>query len=146
MEILPGHVILAEESGAGKGDSEYRWIIDPWTEHQLRARRARVFRFHSGVARNETVAAWSSIRRTGNVLGRQGEGAFLNGSKIRVSEKKALGTLSRVRISVAVENSTLNCISIRSVSCFPNPRRETDGSAAIDLSYTACGDSTDSGR
>lgn len=138
---FPDHSIQAEEGGGSEISAEYRWYVDPldgttnfahgypaWSVTMALEKAGELI---AGVVydpvRNELFAA------------EKGAGAFLNGKRIRVSSESKL-------------SNSLSCTG------FPNHNRGTNpnvhffyqlamethgvrrgGSAAIDLSYTACG-------
>jgi myo-inositol-1(or 4)-monophosphatase len=139
----PKHSILAEESGAAvpDGESEWKWIIDPLDgttnfAHGYPCFCVTLALEHKGEVvigvtydptRNETFAA------------ERGEGASLNGRRIRVSDTAELKDALLVtgfpydiaRRADFARRLTQMLLHSRGV------RR--DGSAAIDMAYVACG-------
>jgi myo-inositol-1(or 4)-monophosphatase len=141
----PRHVVLAEESGAsylpGDEKSEYRWIIDPLDGTTNYAHGYPCFcvsialerdgRLQIGViydpTRDETFAA------------ERGDGATLNGRRIRVSDVDELNRAmlctgfpydvrDRGDFARHFSNFIMHAQAVR-----------RDGSAALDLAYVACG-------
>lgn len=143
----PRHAILAEESGASpgitsiSGDSDWKWIVDPLdgtTNYShgypcfcVSIAIERAGRIEIGVVydpmRDEVFAA------------ERGQGATLNGRRMRVSEVEDLNRAMlctgfpynvRERPDFARDftNFTMSAQAVR-----------RDGSAAIDLAYVACG-------
>lgn len=143
----PRHAILAEESGTSagitsiSGDSDWKWIVDPLdgtTNYShgypcfcVSIAIERAGRIEIGVVydpmRDEVFAA------------ERGQGATLNGRRMRVSEVEDLNRAMlctgfpynvRERPDFARDftNFTMSAQAVR-----------RDGSAAIDLAYVACG-------
>ena len=137
---FPEHGILAEEEGRQGGDGDVLWIIDPLDGTTNYAHGYRFFAVsiavqvegvtQVGVVHDPVVdECFSAIR---------GAGASLNGRRIGVSETSRLidsmlatgFSYDRDRIA---ENLRLFCRATLSAQAV---RR---GSAALDLSYVACG-------
>jgi myo-inositol-1(or 4)-monophosphatase len=142
----PRHAILAEESGASGAvtsnpESDWKWIIDPLDGTTNYAHSYPCFCVSIGVERAGKIelAVVYDPMRDEMFAAERGQGATLNGRRIRVSE---------------VEN--LNCAML--CTGFPYNVRERpgfardftkftmqaqavrrDGSAALDLAYVACG-------
>lgn len=148
MDIIrgahPGHEILAEESGLGKGTGTdgYRWLVDPVDGTTNYAHGLPFFSVSIGVEKDgEMVVAGVFNPHSDEIfLAEKGGGATLNGKKIVVSEIDTL------------RNALL-------ISGFPYDRRERIhhylkaweiaigraqgvlrmGSAALELCFVACG-------
>jgi myo-inositol-1(or 4)-monophosphatase len=143
----PRHAILAEESGASDGmtsfpgESEWRWIIDPLDGTTNYAHGYPCFCVSIGVARSGKVeigVVYDPLRDE-VFAAERGQGATLNGRRIRVSEVDDLNRAMlctgfpynvRERPDFARDfvNFTMQAQAVR-----------RDGSAAIDLAYVACG-------
>jgi myo-inositol-1(or 4)-monophosphatase len=138
---FPSHSIQAEEGGGGETGSEFRWYVDPLDG---------TTKFEHG------YPAWSvtlGLERAGEMVAgvvfdpnrdelfaaEKGAGAFLNGKRIQVSKTAKLA-------------QSLSCTGFPNNSRTGNPNIHyfyqlamdthgvrRGGSAAIDLSYTACG-------
>ena len=143
----PRHAILAEESGATagvefvSGTSDWKWIIDPLDgttnyAHGYPCFCVSIALENSGVIE---VAAIYDPTRDEMFAAERGQGATLNGRRIRVSTVDEL-------------NSAMLCTGFPyNVRERPNFEREfarftmeaqavrRDGSAALDLAYVACG-------
>lgn len=141
----PRHAILAEEAGVvetvGSQGAEYKWIVDPLDGTTNYAHGYPVFCVSIALEhRGEVVlgVVYDPVREE-LFSAERGEGATLNGRRVRVSETFDL-------------NSALVCTG------FPYDVRERgefvrhfanfimhaqsvrrDGSAALDLAYVACG-------
>jgi myo-inositol-1(or 4)-monophosphatase len=92
----PHHAILAEESGASGTDDEYQWIIDPLDGTTNFLHGFPVFAVSIAVAyrgRMEHAVVYDPMRQEVFTASR-GDGAQLDGRKIRVSNRTSLtGTL-----------------------------------------------------
>jgi len=137
---FPGHAFLAEEQHQRPGDGNYRWIIDPLDGTTNYARGLPVFAVSLALEIEQSVC-WGAVYdpcRRELFKARRGGGAFLNGGKIRVSERNDLGasllaTGFPYDIRTTVRNNLDNfCrFALRSLAI----RRL--GSAALDLCYVA---------
>jgi myo-inositol-1(or 4)-monophosphatase len=140
----PRHAILAEESGetlTASGDKEWRWIVDPLDGTTNYAHGYTCFCVSIALERAGVLQLGVIYDPTRDELfaAERGEGATLNGRRIRVTERDEL-------------NRSLLCTG------FPYDVRERgdfarhfynfimhaqgvrrDGSAALDLAYVACG-------
>jgi myo-inositol-1(or 4)-monophosphatase len=137
----PGHVVLGEEEGLSKGESPYRWIIDPLDGTLNYAHGFPFYCVSIGLeidgelqvgvvldsARDELFTTW------------RGGGAWLNGAPVRVSDEDTLQNAmlatgfayDPVAVSKNIEVFTRVMPKVRAV------RRP--GAAALDLAYVACG-------
>ena len=138
----PDHAILAEESGQS-GESEYTWIIDPLDGTTNYLHGFPVYSVSIGVTHNgrlEQGVVYDPLRQEIFSASR-GQGAQLDGRKIRVSGRKDLeraliGTGFPYRESNEAFEPYMNML----VSAMQNTtgiRRA--GSAALDLCYVAAG-------
>ena len=139
----PRHEILAEESGRTKDrTSEYRWIIDPLDGTTNFTHGFPVFCVSIGVE-------WKGELLLGVIYdpnfdelytAEKGKGAFLNGRRLRVSERRSL--IESMLVTGFPYNITEN--PGHAVEHFVNFLMEAQavrrmGSAAIDLAYVAAG-------
>jgi myo-inositol-1(or 4)-monophosphatase len=142
----PRHAILAEESGATEsgdptGQSEWRWIIDPLDGTTNYAHGYPCFCVSIALARNEVleIGVIYDPMRDEMFSAERGQGAALNGRRIRVSQIDNLnGALlctgfpynvrERSEFARHFTNFIMNAQAVR-----------RDGAAAIDLAYVACG-------
>lgn len=139
---FPHHDIMAEEGGADRKDSPYKWIIDPLDGTTNYAHGYPFF------------ATSIALENQGQVIGGvvydpmrdelfqafQGEGAFLNRQPIRVSEinkleKALMATGFAYNHREAKENNYDHFIHMMHKA--QAVRR--DGTAALDMCYVACG-------
>jgi len=88
-ESYPEHTILSEERKQLKGNSEYRWIIDPLDGTHNYIRGIEMFGVCIGLEHKGKVILGVIYIPLSDQLyfAQKGEGAFLNGRKIRVSQK-----------------------------------------------------------
>jgi myo-inositol-1(or 4)-monophosphatase len=140
----PRHAILAEESGATHAverSSDFKWIIDPLDgttnyAHGYPCFCVSVALEHAGQV---VVGAIYDPLRDEMFAAERGEGATLNGRRIRVSEVEELNRAmvctgfpydvrDRGDFARHFANFIMNAQAIR-----------RDGSAALDLAYVACG-------
>jgi myo-inositol-1(or 4)-monophosphatase len=139
---FPGHVIQAEESGVAEGESDYRWYIDPLDGTNNYVHGIPVYSVSIAVSRDNEMVAGVVFDPAHQEMfwAVKGEGAFLNGNPIHVSRKEILGEsfLASGFPWRSKQYLELYLDSFRVLfSGSAGVRRM--GSAAIDLSYTACG-------
>jgi myo-inositol-1(or 4)-monophosphatase len=142
LGAFPDHGVLAEEGGATRGRSEYRWVIDPLDgttnyAHGLPVFAVSVALEHAGVV--ELGVAYDPTRDECFVAER-GHGATLGGEPIRVSTTPSLdgallvtGFPYDIRTTVETNLPEYAALSVRAQAV----RRL--GSAVLDLCYVACG-------
>ena len=141
----PQHTILAEESGetvlVGGKRSEWKWVIDPLDgttnyAHGYPCFCVSIALEHNGVV--EIGVIYDPVRDE-MFAAERGNGATLNGRRIRVSEVEELkdamlctgfpyNVRERPDFTRDFANFTMAAQAVR-----------RDGSAAIDLAYVACG-------
>lgn len=138
----PGHAILAEESGTGGSDSEFKWIIDPLDGTTNYAHGFPVFCVSIAVERKGTVVAGVIYDPNLDELftAEKGKGAYLNGKRMNVSRIDSLGrSLLVTGFPYTIADNPSHAIEhfIRFLRKSQAVRRM--GSAAIDLAYVAAG-------
>lgn len=142
LKHYPEHAILAEESGA-QGESDYTWIIDPLDGTTNYLHGFPVFAVSIGLqhkGRLEHAVVYDPLRQE-LFTASQGQGAQLDGRKIRVSGSKdldraLLGTGFPYRQSNEELEPYVNML-ISAIRNTAGIRRA--GSAALDLCYVAAG-------
>lgn len=140
----PKHAILAEESGEAViigGDKIWKWIVDPLDGTTNFAHGYPCFAVNIALEYDDEIVLAVTYDPTRDELfsAEKGNGASLNGRKIRVSETERLSealTVTGFPYNFAqkknfAEHLTKFLLTARGV------RR--DGSAAIDMAYVACG-------
>ena len=142
LGAFPDHGVLAEEGGATRGRSEYRWVIDPLDGTTNYAHGLPIFALsvaleHAGVV--ELGVAYDPTRDECFVAER-GRGATLGGEPIRVSTTPSLdgallvtGFPYDIRTTEETNLPEYAALSVRAQAV----RRL--GSAVLDLCYVACG-------
>ena len=138
----PDHMILAEESGRECRDSSYNWIIDPLDGTANYVQGIPVYGISIALKKKDDLLLGLvyDVDRDDMYWALRGEGAYLNGQKIRVSNRDemaysmlASGFPWRSKkymdpYMACFKELFLDAAGIRRM-----------GSAAIDLAYTACG-------
>jgi myo-inositol-1(or 4)-monophosphatase len=138
----PGHAILAEESGRGGSESEFKWIIDPLDGTTNYAHGFPVFCVSIALEQSGTVIAGVIYDPNFDEIftAEKGKGAFLNGRRMRVSQVDSLGkSLLVTGFPYTIAENPSHAIEhfIRFLRSAQAVRRM--GSAAIDLAYVAAG-------
>ena len=138
----PDHAFLAEESGRS-GDSEYLWIIDPLDGttnflHGFPTFAVSIAVEHRG--RLQHAVIYDPMRQEFFTASR-GDGAQLEGRKIRVSTQRTLegsliGTGFPYRMNAAHVDDYLKILKVV-MAAAAGVRRP--GAAALDLAYVAAG-------
>jgi len=141
-EKFPYHDILAEESGHAREASPYCWIIDPLDGTTNYIHGFPVFSVSIGLehqGQRKIGVVYDPLRKE-LFHAEQGQGAYLNGKKISVSQRTnlrecliATGFPFRIHQRLDRYIPTFRAILLEVAGL----RRA--GSAAIDLAYTACG-------
>jgi myo-inositol-1(or 4)-monophosphatase len=140
---FPEHNILAEEHSYKKTPCEYTWVIDPLDGTNNFACGLPIFCASVAVADKTRVLAAAVYDVTRNELfyAKRGEGAFLNGKRIRVNAAKNLKESLLItgfyydRGQKMID--TLEAIKRFHFASIIGIRRL--GAAALDLCYVACG-------
>jgi myo-inositol-1(or 4)-monophosphatase len=138
----PGDAIVAEEgSGADRPDARFRWIVDPLDGTVNFAHGYPRFCVSIGVEREGERHAGVVYDPILDELFHavRGAGAFVNGERIHVSEERELGrSLLATGFAYDPRGREQNLVHF---GAFMNRTRglRRDGSAALDLSYVACG-------
>ncbi|HMN19517.1 MAG TPA: inositol monophosphatase family protein [Candidatus Moranbacteria bacterium] len=137
---FPEHAILAEESGRSQDQSDWLWIVDPIDGTTNFSFHNPLWSISIGVAhKGELVAGVIHAPMLGETYTvAKGQGAFLNGERIQVSDlgaERAIHTFchgsSRRDVFLALDYARTQ--KMRRIDC-----RQL-GSAAIELAYVASG-------
>ena len=140
----PRHSILAEESGEAVivgGDAAWKWIVDPLDGTTNYAHGYPCFCVTLALEHENEIVIGVTFDPTRDELfaAEKGQGASLNGRRIRVSETDSLSEAlvvtgfpydfkQRDNFARHLTNFMLSSRGVR-----------RDGSAAIDMAYVACG-------
>jgi myo-inositol-1(or 4)-monophosphatase len=140
----PKHAILAEESGEAiviGGDSTWKWIIDPLDGTTNYTHGYPCFCVTLALENNGEIVMGVTFDPTRNELfaAEKGEGASLNGRKIRVSAAENLGD-SLIVTGFPYDFKDKENFARHLTDFLLHSRGvRRDGSAAIDMAYVACG-------
>jgi myo-inositol-1(or 4)-monophosphatase len=138
----PGHRILGEEGGASAGGEEWRWVVDPLDGTTNFIRGIPFFAVSVGLERHGVPVAGVIVDPVRDVewWGARGEGAFVNGTPLRVSARSSAAeslvltgipfrTLDRLELYLpGLQRVALATAGVRRM-----------GSAALDLASIAGG-------
>lgn len=138
---FPTHGILAEESGRAGTESDYCWTVDPLDGTNNFLFELTFFCCTVALTRGDDVLACATYDPIHKELfcAEQGKGAFLNGSRIRVSDREALSKcLVAADLGYDPEDGS------RTIDTSKDLWRQVHslrilGSAALALAYVACG-------
>ena len=142
QQRFPGHRILAEEGGTFAGDEEHLWLIDPLDGTVNYAHGVPVFCVSIAYAyrKQVTLAAVYDPLRDELFTAERGQGAWLNGRALRVSQVQEL---QRSLLVTGFPYDTWNTPR-NNFDYFTKLAKMTQGvrrlgSAALDLCYVAAG-------
>lgn len=142
QKAFPGHGILTEESPEQFTDSGHRWIIDPLDGTTNYAHAFPIFCVSIAFEDEGEVTHGVVYNPMLDELfvAEKGKGAALNGKKIAVSGTGSLNkSLLATGFPYDVRTSTANNLDNFSNFAVKAQAIRRAGSAALDLSYTACG-------
>jgi myo-inositol-1(or 4)-monophosphatase len=139
---FPDHAILSEEAGAARNGSAYRWVIDPLDGTTNFAHGFPFFCVSIALElRGEIMlgVVYDPVREE-LFLAEKGRGAHLNGRRIKASAERSLSrSFLATGFAYDVEKaSNSNLKNFRNFLIRSMAIRRA-GSAALDLSYVACG-------
>lgn len=139
---FPDHSVLAEESGRSSSTHGTCWIIDPLDGTSNYIHQFPMFAVSIGVLEKDRLVAGVVYDALHDELftATRGGGAFLNGRRFRTSRVR---DLSRSLMSTGIPFRARNRFqeyfrSLKTISLASAGMRR-GGSAALDLSYVACG-------
>lgn len=138
----PEHSILSEESGSDKNLSDYRWVIDPLDGTTNFSNGLPNFCVSIGIQyKGETVAGVVFAPYLGELFSAvKGQGAFLNGKRIRTGTKTELGKAVAATGFPVDKDRTPdhNIDNVARVTPHVRGMRRL-GAAALDICYVAAG-------
>lgn len=144
--VYPDHSILAEESGlttnATESGQSNRWIIDPLDGTTNFAHQLPLFCCSIAFQHENEIVAGIVLNPVTNELftAVKNGGAYLNGVKIKVSDKNDLKESLLVTGFPYNVNEIIDPIIKRLSNCLKSSQGiRRLGSAALDLCYVACG-------
>jgi myo-inositol-1(or 4)-monophosphatase len=140
-KLFPGHDLLAEENLCRESGSPFRWVIDPLDGTTNFAHHFPVFCVSIGLeveGRADLGVIFDPLREE-MFWCLRGEGAFLNGKRLKVSAVRDLaGSLLVTGFPYDIRQSRDNIVHFNHFLVRAQALRRT-GSAALDLCYVACG-------
>lgn len=139
---FPDHEILAEEGGATKSFSQYRWIVDPLDGTTNFTHGFPVYCVSIGLEYKGKVVAGVVYDPNFNELftAEKGSGAFLNGERIRVTQVRDLShAMLATGFPYDVRDNPFNCIEHFNAFLLHAQAIRRLGSAALDICYVAAG-------
>ncbi|MGO8702496.1 MAG: inositol monophosphatase family protein [Candidatus Brocadiia bacterium] len=140
-EKFPGHAILSEECGAVGPKSDYLWVIDPLDGTVNYSRRiplwgTSVALLHQG---REIVGVIFDPIHGELYHSEEGQGAFLNGKRIRVSERVPLSAAMIAFGFSSREEQLRRGLATAAQLPLAASKVRGMGSAVLHLAYVACG-------
>jgi myo-inositol-1(or 4)-monophosphatase len=137
----PDHSIVAEEGGGKEGSSDYRWYVDPLDGTTNFAHGYPAFNVTLALARGDELIAgvvYDPLREE-MFAAEKGSGAYMNDHKIHVSSAKRLAdSLVSTGFPSRKRSQNVNIHFYHQLAMSTHGVRR-GGSAALDLSYVACG-------
>ena len=137
----PSHGVVAEETGAHSGDSDYRWYVDPLDGTTNFAHGLPVFNVTLALERAGELITGVIFDPVRNELftAERGAGAYLNGQRIRVSKARCLlESLVATGFPSRKRHENVNVHFYYQLAMLSHGVRRA-GSAALDLANVACG-------
>lgn len=137
----PSHSIVAEETGAHAGTSEYRWYVDPLDGTTNFAHGFPVFNVTLALERAGELITGVIFDPVRNEMftAEKGGGAYLNGERIQVSTTKLItDSLVATGFPSRKRHQNINVHFYYQLAMMSHGVRRA-GAAAIDLAYVACG-------
>ncbi|HBC87597.1 MAG TPA: inositol monophosphatase [Lentisphaeria bacterium] len=139
---FPGHDIFGEETGKTEKGSEYCWVIDPIDGTTSFVHGQPFFSVSIALQKKgRTIAGAVNAPKLGEIFwAEKGKGAFCNGRRVHVSRRdKLISSVLCTGFACLRANLKDNNLPIFN-KILPRLRGvRRYGSAAIDLSYVACG-------
>jgi myo-inositol-1(or 4)-monophosphatase len=141
-KAYPHHAVLAEESGAHKGNEDFQWIIDPLDGttnflHGFPQFSVSIALKHKG--RLDQAVVYDPMRQELFTASR-GSGAFLDNRRIRVSKQNSLtGALLGTGFPYKDQQHLHAYLEMFKALIVDTAGIRRPGSAALDLAYVAAG-------
>ena len=138
---FPSHAVVAEESGAHQGDSEFRWYIDPLDGTTNFAHGFPMFCVSMGLERAGDMVAgiiYDPVRKE-MFAAERGAGAWLNSQRLHVSKAaRLMDCLVATGFPSRKRHQSINVHFYHQLAMATHGVRRA-GSAALDLAYAAAG-------
>ncbi|HEY6950969.1 MAG TPA: inositol monophosphatase family protein [Bacteroidota bacterium] len=138
----PQHDFLAEESGSHKTVSDYKWIIDPLDGTTNFTHGLRIFSTSIALEYKGEIILGVIYDPSADELfaAERGNGAYLNNKRIHVSAtKRLMESLIVTGFPYDIRTNPFNAVEHFSNVLMESQAVRRLGSAALDLSYVACG-------
>lgn len=138
---FPSHSILAEESGDYQRDDRVKWVIDPLDGTTNYAHGLPSFCESIGIIIDGSIKTGVVYDPARDELftAKEGEGSFLNGNRIRVSDRDSIAeSMVATGFAYSMDGKIANMDYFSKMIQDAQAVRRV-GSAAIDLCYVACG-------
>ncbi len=138
----PQHDFLAEESGSHKLPSEYKWIIDPLDGTTNYTHGLPVFCTSIALEHNGEVILGAIYDPSQDELftAEKGKGAYLNNRRMRVSSAtRLMESLIVTGFPYDIKDNPFHAVEHFTNFLMATQAVRRLGSAALDLSYVACG-------
>ncbi|HUA18071.1 MAG TPA: inositol monophosphatase family protein [Bryobacteraceae bacterium] len=138
---FPTHSIVAEESGAHAGSSEYCWYVDPLDGTTNFAHGFPMYNVSIGLEQGGELVMGVIFDPERNEMFtcERGSGAYLNGQRIRVSQVRRLeDALMATGFPSRKRHQNVNVHFFYQLAMITHGVRRA-GAAALDLAYVACG-------
>jgi myo-inositol-1(or 4)-monophosphatase len=138
----PQHSILGEESGIHTSGSEFKWVIDPLDGTTNFTHGLPIFCTSIALEHNGEIILGVIYDPNSEELftGEKGKGAYLNSRKMRVSDTRSLmESLIVTGFPYDIKKNPYNAVEHFSNVLMESQAVRRLGSAALDLSYVACG-------
>lgn len=139
--LLPGSLVIGEENTENPSEAELLWVVDPIDGTSNFIRDIGISAISVGLVKNGTpyLGVIYQPYRDELFYAREGQGAYLNGTKIHVSDRDFAHAHLCSAMSLYDKRFADPCFRI-----IERVYREADdlrrlGSAAVELAYLACG-------
>lgn len=138
---FPKHAIVAEEGGGQEGEERHRWIVDPLDGTTNFAHGYPCFAVSIGFEQEGELVAGVIYQPITKELftASKGEGAYLNGRRIQVSQVDHLSTSLLATGFPSTKRARNPNIHFYWNFTLQSHGVRRDGSAALDLAAVACG-------
>jgi len=141
-KYFPHHHILSEEGRQDRSDEGYRWIVDPLDGTTNYAHGLPVYSVSIALEKDSRIILGVVYDPETKELfkAEHGKGAYLNNKKIRVSKISNLDkALLATGFAYDIKDTTRDNVNYFTKFLKTSQAVRRLGSAALDLSYVACG-------
>jgi len=137
----PDHSVLSEETAASVGGEGWMWVVDPLDGTHNFARGIPFFCINIALCYREEPLVGLTFEplRGEEFWAQKGEGAFVNGERIEVSQVESVGA-SLVAVGLGYDDERAGRMLALLHELWPGMQSiRITGSAALGLAYAACG-------